>query len=218
MENSLFETNACGECVVLHFPDVDALEPTVPGTPAEEIIDRERVHAKELAEREAVIREELEAAREEAVTAAQREAEVRFRDALETERSALAVACASFAKERSKYFAAIEAEVVKLALAVAARVLQREAHMDPMLLMGAVRVALSKISDPEGVVLSVGPEQADVWRRAMRAHGVTVEADARFLQGEVQLRASAGVVELGVAAQLQEIERGFFDLLEKRPA
>jgi len=42
---------------------------------------------------------------------------------------------------------AVEHEVVKLALAVAARILRREAQMDPLLLTGAVRVALDNSLD-----------------------------------------------------------------------
>ena len=36
-------------------------------------------------------------------------------------------------------------------------------------------------------------------------------------QGECVMETSVGRVELGVAVQLEEIEKGFFDLLQKRP-
>ena len=49
-------------------------------------------------------------------------------------------------QERDRYLHAVEHEVVKLALAVAARILRREAQMDPLLLTGAVRVALGQLS------------------------------------------------------------------------
>ncbi len=52
----------------------------------------------------------------------------------------------SLAQERDRYLHAVEHEVVKLALAVAARILRREAQMDPLLLTGAVRVALGQLS------------------------------------------------------------------------
>jgi flagellar assembly protein FliH len=39
-----------------------------------------------------------------------------------------------FRGARERYFAEVEQEVVKLALAIAARVLHREAQMDPLLL------------------------------------------------------------------------------------
>ena len=54
--------------------------------------------------------------------------------------------CESFAEERDRYLHAVEQEVVRLALAVAARILRREAQMDPLLLTGAVRVALGQLS------------------------------------------------------------------------
>ena len=52
----------------------------------------------------------------------------------------------NLAHERDQYLHAVEYEVVKLALAVAARILRREAQMDPLLLTGAVRVALGQLS------------------------------------------------------------------------
>jgi flagellar assembly protein FliH len=52
----------------------------------------------------------------------------------------------SFTLERDRYLQTVEQEVVKLALAVAARILRREAQMDPLLLSGAVRVALGQLS------------------------------------------------------------------------
>ena len=217
MENSLFDASASAECVVLHFPEVGTPEAAEPECAAEEEA-QELLHAQWQAQKDAAMREQMQLACEEAADAARHEAEARFHNTLEAERSALSVACASFAKAREKYFATVEEEVVKLSLAIAARVLQREVKMDPTLLMGVVRVALSKLSDPEGAVLCVAQDQAELWRRAMRPHGVAVDGDARLEAGEMQLRASAGVVELGVAAQLEEIERGFFDLLSKRPA
>ena len=36
--------------------------------------------------------------------------------------------------------------------------------------------------------------------------------------GECVLETSVGKVELGVSAQLEEIEKGFFDLLQQRPS
>ena len=60
--------------------------------------------------------------------------------------------CEEFARERTKYFADVEAEVVKLALAIAARVLHREAELDPLLLTGVVRVALEKVAEDSATV------------------------------------------------------------------
>jgi flagellar assembly protein FliH len=45
-----------------------------------------------------------------------------------------------------------------------------------------------------------------------------VVGDERLAEGECVLDTNVGRVELGVSAQLEEIERGFFDLMQQRPA
>jgi flagellar assembly protein FliH len=73
----------------------------------------------------------------------------------------------SFAQERDRYLHAVEHEVVKLALAVAARILRREAQMDPLLLTGAVRVALGQLSGSTQVRLRVPAAELDLWTEAI---------------------------------------------------
>src|SRR6202034_950628 len=73
----------------------------------------------------------------------------------------------SFALERGRYFEAVEPEVVRLALAVAARILRREAQMDPLLLTGAVRVALGQLSKTTKVRLQVPTSELELWTDAI---------------------------------------------------
>jgi flagellar assembly protein FliH len=130
-------------------------------------------------------------------------------------------ACEDFARERTRYFAAVEGQVVKLALAIAARVLHREARMDPLLLSGAVRVALEKVDEESETRLRVPMNEVAMWSAEFEAAGdvaVQVVGDAGMARGECVLETSVGTVELGIEAQLGEIERGFFDLMQRRPA
>jgi flagellar assembly protein FliH len=130
-------------------------------------------------------------------------------------------ACEEFAKERTRYFAAVEAQVVRLALAIAARVLQREARMDPLLLSGAVRVALEKVDEESETRLRVPMSDVEMWNEEFETTGdgaVRVVGDEGMARGECMLETSVGTVDLGVEAQLGEIERGFFDLMQRRPA
>jgi flagellar assembly protein FliH len=127
-----------------------------------------------------------------------------------------------FRLERQNYFHSVEREVVRLALAIAARVLHREAHLDPLLLSGAVRVALEKLGDSSQVVMRVAPREIAQWKEFFR--GATnsriqpgVLEDPSLSPGECVLATELGTIELGVRAQLQEIEKGFFDLLDRRP-
>lgn len=110
-------------------------------------------------------------------------------------------------------------EVVKLALAIAARVLHREAKLDPLLLAAVVRVALEKVAEDSTTVLRVPKEEESRWRDMLVAQpSVQVMGDERLAAGDCVLETNVGKVELGVKAQLSEIEKGFFDLLQQRPA
>jgi flagellar assembly protein FliH len=123
---------------------------------------------------------------------------------------------ASFAQERDRYLQAVEHEVVKLALAVAARILRREAQMDPLLLTGAVRVALGQLSGSTQVRLRVPPGELDLWNEAIALVPhlpvkPAVMAGEGMRLGDCVIETDLGSVDLGIRAQLGEIERGFFD-------
>jgi flagellar assembly protein FliH len=161
----------------------------------------------------------IEAARSEARAEARRDWEEELEEKIAAERERMLQACEEFGRERAGYFAGVEAEVVKLALAIAARVLHREAKLDPLLLTAAVRVALEKVAEGSTTVLRVPVAEAEPWRGVFAAEpSVQVVGDERFSAGECVLDTNVGKVEMGVSAQLSEIERGFFDLLQQRPS
>jgi flagellar assembly protein FliH len=122
----------------------------------------------------------------------------------------------SFTQEMDRYLCAVEHEVVKLALAVAARILRREAQMDPLLLTGAVRVALGQLSGSTQVRLRVPEAELDLWTEAIAlvpnlAVKPAVVAGEGMRLGDCAIETELGSVDLGIRAQLGEIERGFFD-------
>jgi flagellar biosynthesis/type III secretory pathway protein FliH len=123
---------------------------------------------------------------------------------------------ASFAQERDRYLRSVEHEVVKLALAIAARILRREAQMDPLLLTGAVRVALGQLSETTVVRLCVPQAELELWTDAiallpnLALKPILVAGEGMRL-GDCVIETSLGSVDLGIRSQLSEIERGFFD-------
>ena len=122
----------------------------------------------------------------------------------------------NLARERDCYLQAVEQEVVHLALAVAARILRREAQMDPLLLTGAVRVALGQVAATSEFRLRVPAKEADFWKETIALlPKLTVKplvvADEGMLLGECVIESKVGTVDLGIRSQLGEIERGFFD-------
>src|SRR5271165_6859548 len=129
------------------------------------------------------------------------------REALAGERQERAVQLGrlveAFSAERGRYLNAVEQEVVKLAMAVAARVLRREAQMDPLLLLGAVRVALGQLAASTQVRLRVPSADVELWTESLAhlpnlAVSPEVEAGEGMRLGECLLETEVGSVDLGV--------------------
>lgn len=146
----------------------------------------------------------------------------KFEEQLARERSGLAQALTDFARDRGAYYQRLEEEAVRLALSIARKVLHREAQVDPLLLMGIVRVALERIEGATGVVLAVHPQQVADWHRYLASRMDAgdlpeIVEDAGMAPEQCSLRTSMGTAQLGVELQLKEIEQGLTDLLAARP-
>ncbi len=153
---------------------------------------------------------------------AEKQATARFEKALAEQRTALAAALAEFARGREDYYQQIEGEVIKLVLSIARKVLDREAQIDPLLLRGIVRVALEKMASGTAVALRVPVNQAEAWRSAVRPLAVRdlkveIRGDERLEGPRCVIVTEAGETDASLHAQLEEIERGFVDLLTHRP-
>jgi flagellar assembly protein FliH len=161
-------------------------------------------------------------ARQEGREEAEGKARAEYEKRLATEHEALAQAIREFARERAAYFGRVEAEVVGLALAIARKILHREAQVDPLLLAGVVRVGLDKVAAGTHVRLRVHPEQIQAWQQffAQQPDLQSVPelmGDAALGLGHCRLETELGSTDLTLEAQLKEIEQGFFDLLAQRP-
>lgn len=174
-----------------------------------------------LAARDAEWQARLEKVRQEALAEGRAELEGQRMELLRQCAGQWTEAVGSFAHARDSYFARVEREVVDLALAIASRILQREAQVDPLLLAGAVRVALGQLAETTTVELRVPEADQELWTETLRLMPhlpvmPTVVADREMTKGECVLTTELGRVDLGVRSQLKEIERGFFDLLSHR--
>lgn len=121
-----------------------------------------------------------------------------------------------FAEERDRFLEAVERDVVRLALAIAERVLRREAQMDPLFLIGAVRVALGQLAENMHVRVRIPAPEAELWTETL-AHlpGLKVrpeivpEPDMQL--GDCVIESEMGSVDLGLGAQIQAIQLALFD-------
>jgi len=116
----------------------------------------------------------------------------------------------------------VEAEAVGLAVAIARKILHREAQVDPLLLAGVVRVGLDKVAAGTSVRLRVHPTQVQAWKEFFsQQHDLQslpeLMGDPTLGPGRCLLETELGSTDLTLETQLKEIEQGFFDLLAQRP-
>ena len=173
-----------------------------------------------LSEEEVRVREEH--ARAIGIQEGEARAGAKFRQELGAERATIAQALREFAREREGYFCRVEAEVVKLAVQIARKILHREVQVDPLLLAGVVRVALDKVAAGTSVRLRVHPEHVYAWHDFFANQQELrplpeIRGDATLGMGQCVLETAMGTTDLTLESQLAEVERGFFDLLAQRP-
>jgi flagellar assembly protein FliH len=208
---ALLPNCASGKSDLQPFP----YDPVPEGAGGHQIFFEQAADATQTAAREAQL---LSEGRQQGLA----EARKLFEEQSARERTRLESAVMDFARERAQYFRQVEQEIVQLALAIARKILHREAQLDPWLLAGLVRVALEKIDGATHVVLRVHPQNAAEWRRYPPMHLNTAEVpeileDPTQPPDHCKLETSMGTTTIGMEVQLKEIEQGLMDLLAVRP-
>lgn len=104
-----------------------------------------------------------------------------------------------------------EAQIVRLALTIAKRILRREVSLDQDLTVAMARVALDRLGEHSGATIRLHPEdyartvgtQPDGWD----SDQVSVVADDNISRGGCRIESAFGFVEASVDAQFAEIEK-----------
>ena len=164
----------------------------------------------------------LAAARAEGIREGLQQAQQSLEKELADERAKIAEALRLFGQKTNDYYARAEVEMVHLSLAIAAKILHREAQVDRMLVAALVKVAMEKLQRGTAATVRVRPEEVADWNRYFEGNSsadirVEVMADPSVEVHNCILETELGTTELGLDAQLKEIEQGFFDLLAQRP-
>ncbi len=164
----------------------------------------------------------LNRARAEAADETERRLRAEYETRSAKEAAKIAHALELFVAERKSYFSRVESDVVHLALAIASKILHREAQVDPMLVAALVRVAVDKLHDGSSVSVRTSPANAEKWREylasSMNGSTITIIEDAQLSPDDCILETDLGSANFSIDAQLKEVEQGFFDLLAQRPA
>jgi flagellar assembly protein FliH len=198
-------------------PAVDAGCPTPPAeepTPKVEEIMIERMSRISEQELSRLVAE----ARAEGISEGERRAQASFAEELARERKRITTAVSALGEQQSEYYSKVELELVHFALAIAAKILHREAQVDRMVVAGLVKVMLEKLQKGSHVIVRVHPAEAGSWRNYFHDNtDLEIMEDSALQTRDCVLETELGTTDMGLDAQLKEIERGFADLLAQRP-
>jgi flagellar assembly protein FliH len=204
-------------------PEEQPVDPAIPLREALAVLETRLVAVARAAdEREA---RAVEAGKREGYANGQRDATA----AAETESSRALAAVQAEAADRAAGVAAqavdlrhrlreqMEADLVRLAVAVARRILRRELTVDPDALLGIVKSAVERIAAREVLSIRVCPrDEARVQSRLAEFHlpeRVQVIADTSLAWGSVLIETTRGQHDASVETQIEEIDRGLADLV-----
>jgi flagellar assembly protein FliH len=167
---------------------------------------------------EAELKRLLSEARAEGLREGEQRVRAAFEEELAQQRKLVTDALSGFEQERAAYFSRVEIELVHIALAVAARILHRESQTDPMVVAGLVKVMLQKLQQGTKVKARVPADAASKWRHYFQDNeNLEVVEDASLGPKDCKLETELGIADLGLDAQLKEVEQGFLDLIAQKP-
>jgi flagellar assembly protein FliH len=200
--------------VVWRAPSGAAAAPGIPALPAETATLRAQMAELEQ-QCEQRVREARAAGAREGETAGRSRAQAEMQAALDR----LARSIDDVASLRARLRAEAEADLVKLALAIARRILRREIALDPDALHGLILGALAKLQGQEIARVRVHPSHAAALtaclRQNLNAGNVEIVPDPSRDVGGVIFETPRGNLDAGVESQLAEIERGLADRLRR---
>jgi len=195
----------------------------------DEASERLRAEGREAAERAAQGRitaaeqraKEAETRAEARASAIQAEADAR----LGTAAAALERALANLAGLEHQVIAQAEAETVRLALAIAARVLARSIETDPAWMRELFTAALSEVPDRRRVVVRCSPADTKAFRDCLAntAHAVPgterldIEEDPVLRQGSLLLVSSGTRLDASIAGSWERVAQQLLSTVPRPP-
>lgn len=174
---------------------------------------QEDLHSK-ITRLEQDINQARAAARAEGEAFAKQQVQAELQPALQK----LAASIHESAELRGRLREQAEADLVRLAIAIARKIVGREINTDPEVIAGVVKASLERMRQQEVLRVRIHPDfKAKVSENLARlgASHVEVLGDPTCERGAVLFETSRGNLDASVETQLREIERGLIDKLER---
>ncbi len=147
-------------------------------------------------------------------------AQARVQQEIEPWLKRMAQSIDDIATVKARYLAESEEQLVRLAVGIARRILYREIQVDGEALMGLIHAATQQSQLRELNRILLNPSDLEALRphleRLRLPPRVEVVADSGLERGALMLESTSGVLDASIQAQLDEVERGFVDLLGRR--
>jgi flagellar assembly protein FliH len=147
------------------------------------------------------------------------ESHQRVATAMQNTAERLAQAVKQLADARPRVCKEAEADLLRLALAIAQRILHRELNIDPTALQALVKLSLDRLGRQEEIRVRVTPSLADPVRAILSklsSRPPDVTPDSSLEAGGLIFETTRGQLDASIHSQLDEIERGLIDHLENR--
>ncbi|MDR1728753.1 MAG: hypothetical protein LBT74_12665 [Acidobacteriota bacterium] len=123
---------------------------------------------------------------------------------------------AELAELKKALRAQVEEEVVRLAVAVAKKIVQREVGIDPTIIQALVRVALDRASGKSSVTVRLNPED---YKYMLAKHDelaqvegreITFAPDGGITRGGCLVQTESGDIDARIEEEFREVEEAFF--------
>lgn len=123
---------------------------------------------------------------------------------------------------KRRMFKSCEADMLKLCLAVAKRVISIELATNPQIVAGILQEALAYVDQPENVTLYVNQQDVEQVLMLMEnkklsdigsKEALEVQADNRITPSGLRLESEAGSVDARIETRISNVERAFQDVL-----
>jgi flagellar assembly protein FliH len=160
----------------------------------------------------------LEAARRQALEEGKNAAREEARAEREAMQKQLARSLEESVRARQVLLERTDEDLVRLAVAIAEKVLNREMHTDPDALRGIARAALDRIAGKEVQVVRMHSDDQHAVEKELgtaERQAIRLIADPSLQRGALLFETGFGILDCSIATQLEEIERGLTDRVRR---
>ncbi len=120
---------------------------------------------------------------------------------------------------RKRHLVESEVDAVKLAIAVARRILHRELSVDADSILGVVKATVERVDSRDVHRIRMHPDDVPALQRQLSSLDlpprVELAPDKTLERGGVIVETSRGSMDASISSQLAEIERGLVDIVRR---